>query len=331
MNGTSQVITGLSPGNHTFAIATRYAAGTSGVATTIAPVRATSGGYRVLLTGVKSQRETRDDPFDFDGKRDEIYAAAYWVALPYRRDKPLAYAQVQTRIYGDVNQATYRIQAGSGSPMGGIMSGDAIPAGFQPVPQPGGPAYPDRFPLLVWQGTLEDTGQLVVVNPTIWESDRNNTGNLPGWSSWWSSPNGGAILRDVAYANQGLAPITPVWLGYRDESGFPFQPGMNPGQGMDRPIGINPLSLTFVSQPNGNSLAPLGLVLTREKAPARAPGQPPAPRSFRCNTRTTAISPGTIRCSCRSSGRRERHYVCHPERSEGDHAGTLLFAPLRMT
>lgn len=264
---TSHLVGGLAPGQHTFTIATRYSAGyqTQGLATTVATVARTSGRYRVLLMGMKSHSETRDDPFDFDGKRDEIYAAAYTAVYPYAHSYATGIVRAQTRVYGDANRAPDRIQAGTGSPLGGIKAGDDIPNGFRPVPQPGVAAHNDRFPLLVWEGELQDSGEAVVVHPTVWESDRNASSNFPNWIGWWSTPNGRAILRDRTYTNRTLGPITPIWLGESDTNGFPFQPGMNPGQGLDRPVGFQGFIGISGATPNANSLRPQGLVLTRER------------------------------------------------------------------
>lgn len=128
--------------------------------------------------------------------------------------------------------------------------------------------YADRFPLLVWQGELRDSGETVVVNPAIWESDRNPGYNASTWANWFQTPNGGGIIMDIAYANQTVKSIQAVWVGEYDQAGtFPMQPGMIPSQGNDRPVGINGVAgeLGNSGTPNQNSLTPQGLVLTRER------------------------------------------------------------------
>ena len=268
----THVLTGLPVGRQSFSVAAEYNAGVAATrASTTVDVRATSGNYRVTLKTILATRESSDDPLSMDGRGDEIYAAAYWVTLPFYHGNALNSAVVQTLVYGDANQAPTRIQAGTASPSGGIRTGNVIPDGMAPIVQPSVQAFPDRLPLLVWQGTLQDSGQILVVHPTVWESDRNPTGNFPRWVEWWSTPNGRGGLKDKAYpeAKAAKVPIIPTWLGYMDGGNFPIQPGMDPAQGQDRPIGIGGFVLQGLGEgyisPNSNSLTPYGLVLTRER------------------------------------------------------------------
>lgn len=276
----SYVVTGLPVGTLGFSIATEYLAGVATArASTSVTVKPTSGRYRVLVKGLLATHETADDPLSFDGKYDEIYVAVFSAALPFYRGAAPATSLVQTRVYGDVNHAPERIQAGTASPSGGIMTGNMVPDGTAPIAQASISTFTDRFPLLVWQGTLQDSGQILVIHPTIWESDRNATGNFLHWRDWWFTSTGSAVLKDVAYTNQfkdveyvakygaAAAPINPVWLGEWNNS-WPVQPGMDVGQGQDRPVGIGggEGALGIVAPTaNLNSLAPMGLILTREK------------------------------------------------------------------
>jgi hypothetical protein len=262
------VVTGLPLGAQTFSIAAEYLAGVSPTAraSTVVDVRPTSGNYRVLLKVAVATHESVDDPLSFDGRGDEFYAAAYWATFPFVWGAPSNAGVVQTRVYGDIHQAPARIQAGTASPWGGIRSGNVIPDGSAPVLQPGIATYTDRLPLLVWQGVLQDSGQILVVNPVLWESDNNATGNFPYWWGWWSTPNGSGILQNKAYSAKRSVPIVGDWLG-RMEDNIPIQPPMTVSHGMDRPLGIGGLDLGWGSTPtpNANSLTPSGLILTRER------------------------------------------------------------------
>ena len=262
VGGTSQLVTGLPTGNVTFSITTEYNRGQLGPPASLATsVQATSGKYRVLVLGVVADRETADDPLEFDGKRDEIYVAAFWATFARNWGHTTGTGFVQTPVYGDVNRLPGRIQAGTASALGGIKTGDVVPTGFSVVPQPGVAASTDRLPLIVWQGVLEDSGQFVVVHPTIWESDNKPGGNFTMWRQWFFSPNGSAVLQRVAYRDAGAPDITPVWLGEADPSGYPLEPSFDTGQGTDRPIGIE----NRPGMPNENGLYVSGLVLTRAK------------------------------------------------------------------
>ncbi len=261
VGGTSQLVTGLPASSVTFSITSEYNRGQQGPPASLTLlVRATSGKYRVLVLGVVVDRETADDPLEFDGKRDEVYVAAMWATFGNHWGHTTGSGFVRTPIYGDVNRLPGRIQAGSASALGGIKTGDVVPNGFSPVAQPGAAAFADRLPLIIWQGVLEDSGQFVVIHPTIWESDNKPGANFTSWQQWFFSPNGSRVLQNVAYADRATTDLKSIWLGEFDPSGYPLSPSFDIGQGTDRPIGITEGSK------NPNALSVSGLVLTRAKA-----------------------------------------------------------------
>jgi hypothetical protein len=86
-----------------------------------------------------------------------------------------------TQIYGDANQST-RLQSGTRSGLGGIQGKDIIPdyPSDAPVDRANIPPKSDMFPLKLWQGTMTDGVDALVISPSIWESD----GDLTLFNRW---------------------------------------------------------------------------------------------------------------------------------------------------
>ena len=128
---------------------------------------ARAGRYRVTLLGASVYRETWDTVLQTDGKGDEVFFVTdiqeftpRGAFVPVRRKTP---------VYGDVNGFPQRIQAGSRSDKGGIRTGDAIPYADPWVRK--APTGNDRLPQLLWEGTLTDGQNSVVIAPMVWEED----------------------------------------------------------------------------------------------------------------------------------------------------------------
>lgn len=184
----AQVLTRFSPaqarGRANFTATYRFAnAGPAPSASTAsaasAPVASsgTSGGssakqgrFRVVITGFSVKRETSDDALQRDGKGDEVYLLT-GVATLGPDGKRRGDTKLRTRIMGDTNGWSGRLPAGSRSSRGGLQTGDQYPG-----PNPwrySGRTYSDRLPELVWQGTLRQGGDSVLITPSIWEWDRS--------------------------------------------------------------------------------------------------------------------------------------------------------------
>ena len=132
----------------------------------------TRGRFRVTLNGFTVNRETWDDALERDGKRDEVffvYAARVFNAA---KEQLSDSGVLQSRVMGDINRddwRTTRVQAGSASDLGGLLTGDNFP-GDAPWVRNAEPEG-DRLPLLLWEGELAAGGNTVVVVPTLWEWD----------------------------------------------------------------------------------------------------------------------------------------------------------------
>ena len=188
VKSTSQTVSGIPQGSQTWTVATIYEPG--GVLTTSdrwsrasTTVTNTSSRYRFLITGFRVNRATFDERINGNG--DEVYAAA-GVAVVDRRDSSVIHpwAVNKSDSYGDVGRNSGYVRAGSSTPTGGLWAGDVIPAGTDPRTAVTAPSS-TRFPLKVWEGTLRDGIDVVIVKPTLWEID----GQVEYYNQW-------ATLRD---------------------------------------------------------------------------------------------------------------------------------------
>ncbi len=148
------------------------------------PRKIQPGRYRLILLGFTVEKETSDDPFEGDGKGDEVYIRtdSYIVDEYKRATKGEFY---QTKVIGDINGQINRINAGSRSDNGGLKTGDSYP--FNPwtlrtIP-PSTQWHGNRLPLKIWEGEITDNNYLIVV-PSIWEWDEHGRNQFEiNWSS----------------------------------------------------------------------------------------------------------------------------------------------------
>jgi hypothetical protein len=129
------------------------------------------GRFRVVINGFRVNKETYDDIFEFDGKRDEVYGQA--IVRHCRADGTVLLTTTPTTpVMGDVNQLPGRVQAGTASALGGLKTGDVYPQ--QPPYLRTTPLTPDRDwpPFAVWEGDLEEGQDVLFVTPSLWEWDQ---------------------------------------------------------------------------------------------------------------------------------------------------------------
>jgi hypothetical protein len=124
--------------------------------------------FRVTLDGFTCDRETWDTVLQTDGKGDEIFIVADVQVID--RDRAHPAQRIKTPTYGDTNGFPQRIRAGSRSDLGGIRTGDSVPMN-SPWNRPATALTRDRLPLVLWEGTLTDGWNSVVIVPTVWEED----------------------------------------------------------------------------------------------------------------------------------------------------------------
>jgi hypothetical protein len=131
---------------------------------------AASSHYRVLISGFAVNQETRDDPKQADGKRDEIFLASQAIVLSRSTGQMIAKQAAVSSEYGDVSGISGRLFAGTATTMGGLQTGDRLPSPDPSLPN----AAPSTttLPLVIFDGTLTDGADEVLLLPSIWETDR---------------------------------------------------------------------------------------------------------------------------------------------------------------
>ena len=177
VTGESYVATGLENGkSYTWQVATIFQPGNITTPSTEFPsVSATvipfSGNYRITLLGFSALHPTDDDILDSDGKADEIMPAVF--VRKFDQATGLALEQPtypHGKVHGD-NGGKFkeRVQAGTASRTGGIQANDVFPAGLMQ----GGIGSPttSTFPLTVWEGQLTRDKEVLLLYPSLWESD----------------------------------------------------------------------------------------------------------------------------------------------------------------
>ena len=243
-----------------------------------------SGRYLITITGLRAINMSFDDQLSRDGKGDEIYAANVMRRYDRRSGVLMETQDTRTLTYGDTYLfGTTRVQAGTMSSTGGIRDGDPIPANSDPAVRSLPPSSVG-FPLQVWEGTLTDGVDALVLSPTIWEQDVD-TDPYADWLSemrrvtrtLWGRPE---IQGQVASGQFGqlLFGTTTLaageaWLELRTGLAFtgfvlaPAAAATMPDE--DRPIGL------YQSGVNDRVLPNAMVVLTREIIEAGLAPLPP--------------------------------------------------------
>jgi hypothetical protein len=163
---------------------------------TSAPVAA-SGKYLVTITGIRAYQATTDDLLSRDGTGDEVYAGAYIRRYDRRDGRLMESSPRKSMPHGDTYYfANQRVQAGTKTATGGIQDGDMIPgpaliAMRSVLPQD------TTFPLRLWEGTLVDGIDVVVLSPSLWEQDVGD-----GFYQKWQQFQ--ATLNPLMMAKQGI-------------------------------------------------------------------------------------------------------------------------------
>jgi hypothetical protein len=281
VTGLSQTLTGIPQGTHTWTVATIYNPG--GVLTTAnqwsratTTVTNTSGRYRITLSGYRVNRATFDERVNGNG--DEVQAAVGVVTID-RRDASVAqpWSVVKSDPYGDVGRNPGYVRAGSFTPTGGLWAGDVVPAGTDPRMGSSTPSA-TRFPLAIWEGTLRDGIDALVVKPTLWEID----GKLDVHDRWvtlrdalgnFQQPWRNATVNAQDHAAQMVAIKDRADRGDLTVlRGTPvvfcselFAAPDNCDGGFDRPIGVHKVGCIGLAGGGGTSAwCDLAVVFTRE-------------------------------------------------------------------
>ena len=250
----------------------------------------TATGFRVL-------HQTKDDVLSRDGHGDEVYGGFVVFRYDRRTSKLMDNADLRrTNVigesgfdgqtfgsFGDINGVVPhgRIRGGTASAGGGFQQNDVFPAVADPS-KTYGAAYTDNtFPFQLFNGSLTDGQEAIVILPSLWEAD----GYRDGFAKWtnFESSNAIQIWSDQgvqgAVAGTQLAVISPsgsleTSFGPHLNSGDAFGVALTPVFGPlamlnsgsnDRPIGA---SMNGVSGLGGLAAGPVlprrAIVITRE-------------------------------------------------------------------
>jgi hypothetical protein len=165
--------------------------------------------YRLVALGFKALHQANELLTDSYGEGNEVFAAAIVASTTTALATPATYV-VRGASFGDVKAkgAAGRLQAGSATRFGGIVTNDLVPAGLS-LQGPTGTASNTAFPMLLWEGRLSSTG-MIVVHPTLWEED----GNSAAYNKWVKTVQGWAAL---SYGHLARPPMTlPAITALRD-------------------------------------------------------------------------------------------------------------------
>jgi hypothetical protein len=272
-----------------------------------APPVTTSGRYRVVATRFAAEDVTVDNLLDLDGKGDEIYGGFSMFHVNRINGQVLDQDLRRTKVHGQVIQGTDRVAAGSATPNGGLVAGNSYPTASSNAP--GGD---QTFPFLVWDGTLTNNQDALVLLPSLWESD-NDDSDFDEWFLsekaalpvfWWD-----ADMR-TALTTLGLNVVTTDTFA----TGFGYA-GLLPLTSKDRPLGLT-------LRPTGFALRRRAIVLTREILEAALT---PAPASAESQTAALLRMMQQRRTSLGLVG----SFATTPDQSKGSQDDNQLDEPIR--
>ncbi len=190
--------------------------------------RVSAGNYRITVAGFRVNHNTYDDPLNRDGWGDEVYASVVLQRFNRSNGSVLETRTVTSRAHGDGKAARERVPQGHASDAGGLRAGDVVPFGWdERAVKP--PTEKGRFPLVVWEGPLADSGDVLVLRPALWELD----GDRASFDFWTRSLTASAPAATWGLAGvqqslttSAIAPVEGPTLELSVESG------------RDRPIGL---------------------------------------------------------------------------------------------
>jgi hypothetical protein len=194
--------------------------------------------YRLVATGFMVSNEAADDALDRDGLRNEVYASFSMFHFRDVVDYVLLDQDLRrTLVYGDTSSHPGRVRAGTAGFTGGLRNGDAFPT----VPTVRASAVNDSgFPLKVWEGSLTDGADFVVICSQVWEWS-GISANYDAWFPWlhYNAPTIWSSTKNNADWSLGISKAVPYSIGY-----YLFGPPVIPpafiggGTNPDRPIGV---------------------------------------------------------------------------------------------
>ncbi len=158
--------------------------------------------YRATINGFWCHNETWDDALNWDGKHDEVFIDVN-TKVTDQSGAILHSFDSESELMGDTWQLPNRIQAGTASDRGGIISGDKFPPTGTPWLRSGS-INQQRFPpYTIWEGDLRAGQDMVLLTPTIWEWDPG-AGFWDGWLEW-------IVQVDDKYGKRAKEIFSGIW------------------------------------------------------------------------------------------------------------------------
>jgi hypothetical protein len=224
---TQFLLSNVPPGNYSWQVTADYGGAWQGAGLPVASITlasaapaAASGHYLVTITGVRAVWASVDDILSRDGQGDEIYAKAFVRQYDRRSGDVVMFTNRGTLTYGDINgRGTSRVQAGTQSASGGIRDGDPVPANGDPTDRNGNPSD-IAFPLRLWEGTLTDGVDALVISPTLWEEDNSNAAFL-SWAQQMNDVTPSLFQRPEVQDQIKRATFAPILFGSSVIPGIP--------------------------------------------------------------------------------------------------------------
>ena len=242
--GYSYTVTGLGNGQYTWTVGSFYQPGNISTAATEFPSASATvmpfmGTYRVTLLGFVVNNPSADDILDIDGKGDEIIPMAFTQEFDQASGNRYGSGVLAKGSVHGQNQGgkfSSRIMAGSASNKGGLQKGDVFPAGLMQGAI--GSLSTTTFPLKVFEGFLNRDKEVLVIYPSLWESDDSTQ----RWLDYYKS-------NLDSRTSTALNPATPVGAKLRQALDAPGiseirgddwfkMDSWGPNAKGDRPIGI---------------------------------------------------------------------------------------------
>ena len=182
VQGTSFTLRDLGPGYYEWSVASLAGEnqpalnnGANWPKATLTLGERTVGSYRISVAGFRVDRTTYDDQLNRDGASDEVYASVIFQRFD-RAGTLVQSGAVTSKTHGDASRWPARVSQGGATSEGGLAPRDVVPFGWdERAVQPPLAAEPRRFPMVVWHGPLADSGDVLVLRPTLWEEDGDAT------------------------------------------------------------------------------------------------------------------------------------------------------------
>jgi hypothetical protein len=197
VDGTKKTFTGVAPGPNEWTITTRYDPAGFMTPSTSWPktqlnVAVTRGMYRITLNGFQVTSAATEDAVTLDGAGNEVFALNYVRTYDRTNGAILNQGVVESAVHGDTEGFGGRVPAGSAKPTGGLISGDKFPSATPWARS--NSVSSNTFPLLLWEGPLNDGKEVVVISPFLFE-----------WNGTLSDINRSHVIRIVREEESGAA------------------------------------------------------------------------------------------------------------------------------